>query len=90
MGGTFYLDAFGRRGTTVRPPACDDVADVHEKHMSELIPAQYLPETRAGVLEVIERLAAAGVDGVLLAGAELPLLDTTRLHVRPALLELLA
>jgi aspartate racemase len=102
MRGTFYPDVFARRGIAVRPPADDDVVYVHEKYVSELIPAHYLPETRAGVLRVIERLAADGVDGVLLAGTELPLLlgqpehagvpllDTTRIHVRRALVELLA
>ncbi len=102
MRGTFYSDVFARRGMTVRPPADDDVAYVHDKYITELIPARYLPETRAGVLGVIERLAASGVDGVLLAGTELPLLlgeaehagvpllDTTRIHVRRALAELLA
>ena len=54
------------------------------------------------MLDVIERLVGAGVDGVLLAGTELPLLlarsahagvpllDTSRIHVRRALAELLA
>ena len=79
----------------------DDAAYVHEKYVTELIPGTYLPETLAGVLRVIERQAAAGADGVLLAGTELPLLlhrtehagipllDTTSIHVRQALAELL-
>jgi aspartate racemase len=102
MRGTFYPDVFARRGIAVRVPEDDDVAYVHEKYVTELIPARYLPETRAGVLRVVERLAAAGTDGVLLAGTELPLLlarpahagvpllDTSRIHVRRALVELLA
>jgi aspartate/glutamate racemase len=70
--------------------------------MIELIPGNYLPETRRGVLRVIERLVEVEVDGVLLAGTELPLLlgntesagvpllDTTRMHIRRALVELVA
>jgi len=102
MRGTFYPEVFARRGIAVRAPADDDVAYVHEKYVTELIPARHLPETRQGVLDVIERLVGAGVDGVLLAGTELPLLlarsahagvpllDTSRIHVRRALAELLA
>ena len=102
MRGSFYPEVFARRGLTVRAPGDDDVAYVHEKYVTELIPGTYLPETLAGVLRVIERQSAAGADGVLLAGTELPLLlhrtehagipllDTTSIHVRQALAELLA
>jgi len=102
MQGTFYPEVFARRGMGVRAPGEEDLAYVHEKYMTELIPGHFLPETRAGVRRVIERLAETGADGVLLAGTELPLLlgdaeyagvpllDTTRIHVRRALAELLA
>lgn len=102
MQGTFYPEVFARRAMAVRAPGEEDLAYVHEKYVTELIPGTYLPETRAGVLRVIERLAEAGVDGVLLAGTELPLLlrdaepagvpllDTNRIHIRRALAELLA
>jgi aspartate racemase len=102
MQGTFYPEVFARSGMAVRAPGEAGMAYVHEKYTTELIPGSYLPETRAGMLRVIERLVEAGVDGVLLAGTELPLLmggaepagvpllDTTRIHVRRALAELLA
>jgi hypothetical protein len=45
----------------VRAPGEEDLAYVHEKYVTEL--GNYLPETRAGVLRVIERLVEAGVDG---------------------------
>ena len=102
MQGTFYPEVFARRGMAVRAPVEEDVAYVHQKYVTELIPGNYLPETRAGVLRVIERLVSAGADGVLLAGTELPLLlrgaepaglpllDTNRIHIRRALAELLA
>jgi aspartate racemase len=102
MQGAFYPEVFARRGMAVRAPAEEDLAYVHEKYMTELIPGDYLPETRRGMLRVIERLAQVGVDGVLLAGTELPLLlgnagsagvpllDTARIHIRRALVELLA
>jgi aspartate racemase len=102
MQGTFYPEVFARRGIGVRAPGEEDVAYVHEKYVTELIPGNYLPETRAGVRRVIERLVFAGADGVLLAGTELPLLlrdaepadvpllDTNRIHIQRALAELLA
>jgi aspartate racemase len=77
------------------------VALVHRKYIEELVPGEFRPETRGQLLAVIERLQADGAQGVLLAGTELPLLlrdlgdgaplllDTTRIHVRRAVAELL-
>ena len=94
MEGGFYEAVFGRQGMRVRRPAGPDLEYVHGTYMHELIPGHFRPESRAGMLAVIDRLADAGADGVLLAGTELPLLmgeevqaripvlDTTRVHVR--------
>jgi aspartate racemase len=70
--------------------------------MDELIHGVFLPETRAALLAIVERLQERdGIDGVLLGGTELPLilrqdshhgipfLDTTKIHVEAALDELL-
>jgi aspartate racemase len=101
MEGRFYPEVFARRGITVRPPAPADVAYVHEKYVTELVPGVFQPETREGVLRIIAKLWGEGAEGVLLAGTELPLLlrdapdpdvpllDTTRIHVRRAVTELL-
>jgi aspartate racemase len=101
MEGGFYEAVFGHKGMHVRRPTGPDLEYVHETYMHELIPGDFRPESRAGILAVIDRLADAGADGVLLAGTELPLLlgeevqaripvlDTTRIHVRRAVLELL-
>jgi aspartate racemase len=102
MQGRFYPEVFGRRDIVVRSPAPDDMAYVHEKYMSELVLGDFRAETREGILAVIERLRRQGAEGVILAGTELPLLlrgggdaslpllDTTRIHVRRAVAELLA
>jgi len=102
MEGRFYPEVLGRRGITVRPPAPGDVAYVHERYLTELVLGQFRAETREGVLNVIERLKQDGAEGVILAGTELPLLlrgehgaalpllDTTGIHVRRAVAELLA
>jgi len=65
------------------------------------VPGEFREETRAGFLAVIARLKEDGAEAVLLAGTELPLLlrdaagaslpllDTTRIHVRRAVREML-
>jgi aspartate racemase len=96
MQGRFYPDVFAKAGISVRAPAQDDIAYVHEKYMDELVHGSFTAATREGILRVIERLKQEGAEGVILAGTELPLLlreihdcgvpllDTTRIHVRRA------
>ena len=70
--------------------------------MGELVHGVVRPETRAALLTIVERLVERdGIDGLLLAGTELPLilrqdshngvpfLDTARIHVEQAIEELL-
>lgn len=102
MQGRFYPEVFAKRGIAVRAPRAEDLAYVHEKYMQELVPGEFRPDTRQQFVAIIERLKQDGVEGVLLAGTELPLLlrdstdagvpllDTTRIHVRRAVAELLA
>jgi aspartate racemase len=102
MQGTFYPDVFVKRGITVRPPAASDAAFVHERYVRELVRGEFQDETRQEILAIIGRLRANGAQGVLLAGTELPLLlrgsgandlpliDTTRIHVSRAVSALLA
>lgn len=93
MEGRFYPDVFSRAGITLVLPQDDERALVHERYMGELVKGVYSPETRAELLRVVERMKRQdGVEGVVLAGTELPLilrdtdagiplLDTTRIHV---------
>jgi aspartate racemase len=102
MQGRFYPDVFGRRGIAVGVPSPEDQAYVHEKYLRELIPGEFRSDTRQDFLAVIERLRQNGAEGVLLGGTELPLLlrateagglpllDTTRIHVRRAVAAMLA
>jgi aspartate racemase len=101
MQGRFYPDVFARRGIKILAPSPDDRTYVHDRYMGELIVDEFTDETRRGVLAVIDRLREAGAEAVLLAGTELPLLlrdaapavpllDTTQIHVRRAVAELLA
>ncbi len=93
MEGRFYPDVFSRAGIALVPPEADDLTLVHERYMGELVKGVFSAGTRAALLAVVSRMKEReGVDGVVLAGTELPLLvrdadagvpllDTTRIHV---------
>ena len=98
-----YPSVFTRRGIVVVVPDAQDQEYVHGKYMSELVRGEYLPETRVGLLAVVERLRRReAIDGVILGGTELPLilrdvaevgipfLDTGRIHVESAVGRMLA
>src|SRR5437763_11133702 len=83
---------------------CPDPADqhfIHNKYMNELLLGTFLPETKAGLLAVVDRLASkTQLDAVILAGTELPLilrepahngipfLNTTVIHCEAAVNEM--
>jgi len=95
MRGRFYPDVFRTAGIEIVVPDDDDLAFIHDTYMSELVKAIFLPEKRERVLQIVEKMKP--IDGVLLAGTELPLLlrteshagvpllDTTRIHVSAAI-----
>ena len=102
MQSTMYPSLFTRHGIAVVVPDALDQEYVHAKYMGELVRGEYLAETRAGVVAVIDRLRSThGIDGVILGGTELPLLlrdaggvgvpllDTGRIHVEAALDQML-
>jgi aspartate racemase len=97
MQGTFYSKVFSREGIDLVVPDTNDQDYIHDKYMNELVPGIFLPETRAGLLEIVDRLKAKiDIDGVILAGTELPLilrdpmhngiplLDTMKIHTQAA------
>lgn len=93
MGARFYPNGLSRAGLEMALPSRDDQEYVHEKYMGELVAGVISPETKAGLLAIVERMKSQGaIDGVILGGTELslilhdgdavvPLLDTTRIHV---------
>jgi aspartate racemase len=101
MQGTFYPEVFDRAGIAIVPPKSEEREWVHEIYMGELVEGVFLPETRARLLTIVDRLREEEhVDGVLLAGTEIPLilrdaegsvplLDTSRIHVDAAVEALL-
>jgi aspartate racemase len=93
MGARFYPDGLSQAGLSMALPSPEDQDYVHEKYMGELVNGVRRPETKDGLLAVVERMKSReGVDAVILGGTELslilregdavvPLLDTTLLHV---------
>ena len=103
MQGRFFPDVFARAAMTLAVPAEDEQTYIHEKYMDELVNGIFLPETRDGLMQIIGRLKEREhIDGVILGGTELPLLlrdapgqdipflDTTRIHVKAAVSEMLS
>ena len=93
MKGAFYPAVFDKRGLSLVVPPSADLEYVHDKYLGEFLSNQFLPETREGVLAVIDRMKRdSGITAVILGGTELPillradthngvaLLDTTRIH----------
>jgi aspartate racemase len=103
MQGDFYPRVFEKAGLTLVRPESADEDYIHDKYMSELIPGVILPETRAGLLAIVDRMKqASAIDSVILGGTELalilrdaahdgiPFLNTTKIHVEAAVARMLA
>lgn len=101
MEGTFYHEVFARHGLEVIVPSAEDRAWVHDRYVNQLLVGQFRDETRNELVALITRLKQEQqADGVILGGTELPLLfsaptiadlpvlDTTELHVAAIVEEL--
>ena len=68
-----------------------------------MVPGEFLAQTRVGLLAIVDRMkTTSDIDGVILAGTELPLilrdplhngipfLDTTKIHVEAVVAQMLA
>ena len=103
MQGTFYPKVFSLEGIELVVPDSKDQDYLHDKYLNELVSGKFLPETRVGLLAIVDRMQAnSDIDGVILAGTELPLilrdadhkgiplLDTTKIHCQAAVAEMLS
>lgn len=103
MQGGFYQQVFEREGLELIVPEVADQDYIHERYMTELVNGIYRDETRQGLVQIAQRLRREhGIEGLILGGTELPLLlrevsglempllDTTRLHVEQAVNEVLS
>ena len=91
----FYRDRLAGHGLRVLVPDAADRAEVHRVIYDELCRGVILEESRQVYREVIDRLVAAGAEGIILGCTEIELLidpadvpvpafPTTRLHVEAA------
>lgn len=103
MQARFYPDVFTKAGLALLVPSATDQDFIHEKYLGELLNNIFLPETRQGLLAIVDRMKnVEGIDAVILGGTELPLLlnqpehngipflDTTRIHVQRIVAELVS
>ncbi len=92
----FYRGRLHQRfGLNVLTPEAEDRALVNRIIYDELVLGQTLPESRAAVLEVVDRLVAQGAQGIIFGCTEIgmltqqadcrvPVYDTTRIHALAA------
>jgi aspartate racemase len=103
MQASFYPEEFQRAGIAVVRPKESEQEFIHRKYIDELLDSRFLPETRTEILRIAERMKAEnGIEAVVLAGTELPLLlrdsgnteieflDTTVIHVEAIVERLLS
>jgi len=92
--GAFFAGPFERAGIALIRPDEPDRAWIHDMYMGELVRGEFRDESRVRLIEIATALRKRdGIDGLILAGTELPLLlrapmvagvpvlDPTRIHV---------
>jgi aspartate racemase len=102
MQADFYPQEFQGANIALIRPSASEQEFIHDKYMHELLVGAFLPETRAEMLRIAQRMTAEdGAQAIILAGTELPLLlrgsespelaflDTTEIHVEAIVDELL-
>jgi len=101
MRANFYPEEFQRANITMVRPNEEERDFIHRKYIGELLNNQFLPETREAIVRIVQRVKTEeGVEAIVLAGTELPLLlrdsspdvhflDTTVIHVEAVVDELL-
>ena len=102
MRASFYPEEFQRAGIALAIPTEPEREFIHKKYIGELLKNHFLPATRAEIMGIAQRMHAEdGVEALVLAGTELPLLlrdsandgieflDTTVIHVEAVVDELL-
>jgi aspartate racemase len=98
MRGRFYPDVFARARIELVTPTEEEKEFIHRAYLGELLKNMFLPETRDRIIDCINRMRdETGIQAVILAGTELPLLlrgaepqglpflDTTLIHVDAAI-----
>jgi aspartate racemase len=98
----FFTRVFAKAGIAVVTPEPAEREVVHEKYMDELVRGSFLDATRERLLAIAQRMRRDdGIEALILGGTELPLLfrqppadlpmlDTGRLHVEAAVEQMLS
>lgn len=92
----FYQEAMAKKGLEVLTPGEEDRRSVNKVIYEELTVGRLEDKSRQGYIEIIEKLAGRGAQGVILGCTEIPLLiqqkdiempvfDTTKIHAEAAL-----
>ena len=95
MEGTFYQSVLDRMDIQTMIPDGAQRDYIDATIMEEMVKGQFLPETRAGYVALMEKLHHAGAQGIILGCTEIPLLispddidvptfSTTDLHCQAA------
>jgi aspartate racemase len=103
MRARFFPEIFTADGMQILMPAAEEQTYIHTRYMDELVKGVFRDETRAGLLAIVDRMKKQdGIQGLILGGTELPLilrnvadqgipfLDTTQIHVKAAVKEMLS
>ncbi|MDT5122640.1 MAG: aspartate racemase [Acidobacteriota bacterium] len=101
----FYQAVFASAGMTLVLPDEGEQDYLHNRYLNELVHGIFLSQTRERLLAIVKRLREQeGIQGLILGGTELPLilreadvkdsgipfLDTTQIHVKAVIAQLLS
>jgi len=102
MVGKFYPKVFAQKNIEVVAPNSEQQNYIHQIYFDELIKGVVRGETKQQLLQIISDIKSQNnIDGIVLGGTELslilkeeryenlPVLDTTRLHIRRIVDEIL-
>jgi len=103
MRASFYPEEFQRAGIALVTPTEQERDFIHKKYIGELLKNQFLPQSREEIMRIARRMQAEdGIEALVVAGTELPLLlrdaadqrieflDTTVIHVEAVVDEMLS
>lgn len=103
MQAPFYPAVFSRAGLNLVLPNDEEQDYIHEIYLGELLKDVFLPETRSRLLQIADEMKRRdNIEALILGGTELPLLlrdeqhndlpllDTTRIHVDRLVAEMLS
>jgi len=81
----FYRERLKAHGVEVMVPEAAQRDEVHRIIYEELCRGVIAPASKARYLDIVAEAASQGADGVILGCTEIPVFDTTALHVEAAL-----